>query len=261
MLLLAFARDVIYVESPPDGWDVAAVLASIVAALLAGVGAIIVARQTVWTKEAVKQAAKSLEEQQIARIEVGLPRHRLVYGGTYPGGRISGPEGTLGDDRFFHLPNDDDALVVVQLVGTVRNDGPGAVYLKPNPNSPPLGLLHIAEAGHADWDVDAAHELHVPSGSEESFLFAIQRTVREWVEITEGRASGAYRVDMVYAGPGDTDADVHHALVVRGSVLQQAHAKNIYVLNDVENFSLSVISEPARKIYWRSRAKQLQIPT
>lgn len=249
---------------------------AIVAAIATATSAVVVAWQAVETRRSVRQARKSaeqaeisacaardavemsqkvLQDNQIARIDAGLPRvivkpknnDLLAVLEDTDRGQERIPEG-----QSFVLPRDARRRLFFRRKIVILNEGPGYVT---------LALQDALKLPAVDRTV-TTYTL-APNESIEG-TYTVNRAVQEWIETSQTREAGQpgyeHTFTMSHTGPRDAEAVEHIVVVTGGTVLERVPDApatwQILTPADVNSVVM-----PSTRTYWRSKINNQKFST
>lgn len=278
-----------------DFWTMFAAVATAVAALATAASAIIIAFQTRATAKAaaataeaaretgraadateatVRLAIKSLELAQVqqrqtlfmvseavkTRIDASMPRFRVLadddieWPPLIPSSFADADPTPLPLNHEFILPRDKDLRVLIRLDITVINDGPGAAHFRFNEQL-------------TNGEEPIRETVLSPGQSLSGYLYQVERTVQEWIDIYHQRRSGTsieHELTVTSVSPMDTGAFDTASVAFAGCILEPVPTMDGHwrILSDPKDSEdgLGTGSGPIQRRYYLSRRDNKLLP-
>lgn len=193
-----------------------------------------------------------------ARIDASMPRFRVLvendieWPPLLPAPFVDADPIPLRADHEFILPRDKDLRILVRLDITVINDGPGAAQFRFNE------LLTNGE--------DQLREaVLLPGETLSGYLYHVERTVQEWIEIYNQRTMGSsvvHEFTVTSVSPMDTGALDTARVDCGGTILEPAPSMEGHwkLVEPKGEDSLSIGTRPIQRRYYLSLRDNKLLP-
>ncbi|MBD8466784.1 hypothetical protein IFU30_10945 [Plantibacter sp. CFBP 8798] len=247
--IATLAADPTFVLSSEPNWlDYAAPLIAMGSAGVIAWQAWLTRKSVEESKNAVDVAQRALTENQLARLEGGVPRIWVTSEGSFgleAQKLVNFRMEEVAATEVFRMPSHADLILRTNVPVSIYNDGPGSVQLHA---SKPLVRKDGRRVGK---------QIFIQAGDSFIGRFSVSKTVSNWVDLskqTDDRR--ADDLQIAYHGPKDADVDELHEVVVFNSLLSEDQTKvGDWLVNGPFDTNMSAAVSPAIRTYWRSRKR------
>lgn len=226
-----------------------------VAAFATAVSAIVIGWQAWLTRRSLAYVSESLREARIARLEATFPR--ITFDA--PGWPIHSVDLWASDswdmdgidaNHVFRVPRDAKNTLFARFELSVKNEGQRAANLK--------FTDVLAEA------VDESHGTRrglspIEPGETVTFALTFAASVGTWIERARAFETDSeqviLRASILHYGPGDSDIDETHEVVMRGRLLREDSDLTGSWQLDASFTEARIQVMPATRTYWKSRSR------